>query len=112
MAIWTALLIPTKSAPPPRFTAGIFNAGPDSADKLAAATQGPLLFRPGGDRCLHETEMIARMRQTLDAAGVDYRGRSLSGTYHGFTIKDAGYNEAAAERHWRGSSNFVRALTS
>jgi carboxymethylenebutenolidase len=47
--------------------------------------------------------MAERLEQALRDAGVDHRCEIYAGALHGWTMTDFPvYNEAAAERHWRG----------
>ena len=109
MAIWTAHAQPDEIAAAASFHGGhLSTAASDSPDKLAAQTKAHFYFGMAETDAFMKPAMIARLRETLDRAGTDYRAEVYPGTFHGFTIPDAGYDEAAAERHWRELVEFLR----
>jgi carboxymethylenebutenolidase len=112
MAVRTAAAHPDLVGAVASFHGGhLATPAPDSPARLAAETSATYYFGFAETDAFMTPEMIARLRETLDASGAIYEAEVYPGTYHGFAVADAGYDEAAAERHWqRATAFFAKSL--
>lgn len=101
MAVWTVSAYPDRVGAVAAFHGGhLATGGPDSPARLAAASGAAFYFGLAETDAFMTPEMIERLRSTLDEAGARYQAEVYPGTFHGFTIPDAGYNQTGAELHW------------
>jgi carboxymethylenebutenolidase len=108
MAIWTAEAWPDDIAAAASFHGGhLVTPAPDSPHRLAAQSRAAFYFGMAETDAFMKPDTIAALRQTLDTAGTRYEADIYPGTYHGFAIPDASYNEDASERHWQALVRFL-----
>ncbi len=109
MAMWTAAANPDRIEAVASIHGGhLSTAAPDSADKLVAKTKAQFYFGLAETDPFMKPAMIDFLKERLMAAGLDFEAEVYPGTYHGFAIKDAGYNETAAEKHWQSLTSFLK----
>ncbi len=87
---------------------------PDSPHLLAGKITAELYFGHADQDQSMSLEDIARLNESLSAAGVRYQAELYTGAMHGFTMPDLPvYNEAACNKHWdRLLALFARTLKS
>jgi meso-butanediol dehydrogenase / (S,S)-butanediol dehydrogenase / diacetyl reductase len=108
MAVWTAAAHEREIGAVATFHGGHLSTNaPDSPDKLAARTKARFYFGFAETDAFMKPEAIARLRTTLDQAGTSYEADVFPGTYHGFAIRDASFDEQAAEHHWKQLTAFL-----
>jgi carboxymethylenebutenolidase len=74
---------------------------PDSAHLLAPKIKAKVFIAGAEGDAGFPPEQADRLREALNAAGVDNEVTIYAGARHGYTMPDLPvYNEAAAERHW------------
>ncbi len=80
---------------------GLVTDAPDSPHLSASDISGELYFGFADNDQSMNADMIAKLEQALDEAGVRYRSEVYEGATHGYTMADtAAYDEGAAERHF------------
>ena len=109
MAVRTAANFPDRVGAAACFHGGdLSNKAPDSPDRMAANAKAQFYFGFAETDAFMPLERIASLRERLISAGVKFESEIYPGTYHGFAIRDAGYNEAASERHWQNLTRFLK----
>jgi len=74
---------------------------PDSPHLLAPKMTAKVYIAGADEDAGFPPEQADKLREALDAAGVDNEVTIYAGARHGYTMPDLPvYNEAAAERHW------------
>jgi NAD(P)-dependent dehydrogenase (short-subunit alcohol dehydrogenase family)/dienelactone hydrolase len=109
MAMWTAGANPDRIGAVASIHGGHLSTGaPDSPDKLVAKTKAQFYFGLAETDPFMKPPMTASLEKRLTAAGLKFETEIFPGTFHGFAIKDASYNEAGGEQHWQSLTRFLK----
>ena len=102
MAVRTAAYYPDRVAAAASFHGGrLVTDAADSPHRLLEKIAAELYFGHADQDQTMPLENIARLDDSLKAAGTRYRTELYAGAMHGFTMQDSPmYNAAACSRHW------------
>jgi NAD(P)-dependent dehydrogenase (short-subunit alcohol dehydrogenase family)/dienelactone hydrolase len=109
MAIRTAANFPDRVGAAASFHGGDLSTNaPESPDRMAASAKAQLYFGFAETDAFMSPDKIATLQERLTQGGVRFESEIYPGTYHGFAIEDAGYDEAGCERHWQALTRFLK----